>query len=158
MGGALSTFIAQNLGAGQGQRVRSGLKTALVMALTYITAASLAVYAFAPQIMGMFVSSGAGGEVIGAGVSYLRPMCVYLMISNVDAMMQYFFRCLGEFRTVMFVSLSQIVLRVILSFMLVPRYGVPAIAHSTAVGWVMIFFVLSWLICKRFKHGALDRS
>jgi len=154
VGVALSTFIAQNLGAGHGERVRSGLKTALTMAMSYTTVAALAVYAFAPQIMSMFVSSGAGGEVISAGVSYLRPMCIYLMLSNVDAIMQYFFRGLGEFRTVMFVSLSQIVLRVILSFLFVPRWGVPAIAHSTAVGWLMIFFVLSWLVHRHFKRTA----
>ena len=80
-----------------------------------------------------------------------------MLFRSVDAMMQSFFRGLGEFRTVMLVSLSQIALRVVLSFWLVPRLGVPAIAHSTAAGWVMIFFVLTWLMRRYFKTTASKR-
>ena len=151
VGVALSTFIAQNLGAGQGERVRAGLRTAFFMVVCYMVTVSAVVYAFAPDIMSMFVSSDKGAGVISAGVSYLRPMCVYLMFGSVDAIMQYFFRGLGHFRTVMLVSLSQIVLRVLLSFLFVPRWGAPAIAHATAVGWAMIFFILTALTRKHLK-------
>ncbi|MBR1896107.1 MAG: MATE family efflux transporter [Pyramidobacter sp.] len=146
VGVALATFVAQNLGARHAERVRGGLRTSIVMVLVYVAVASSAVFIFAPQIMSMFVSGSGGEAVINAGVIYLRPMCVYMMLSSVDAMMQSFFRGLGEFRTVMLVSLSQIALRVALSFWLVPKWGVPAIAHSTAVGWVLIFFILVALI------------
>ena len=140
---ALSTFIAQNVGARHGERVRGGFRASVMMVVTYSAVASLFVYAFAPSIMSFFVSGKSGAAVIEAGVLYLRPMCFYLILSSVDAAMQSFFRGLGKFRITMLVSLSQIVLRVILSFWLVPKFGIPAIAHSTAVGWVMIFCVLS---------------
>ena len=156
VGVALSTFIAQNLGAGQKGRVRAGLRTVFIMVFCYVLAATAVVYAFAPRIMSMFVSSEESSEVIAAGVSYLRPMCVYLMIGSTDAVMQYFFRGLGQFRITMLVSLSQIVLRVLLSFLFVPRWGAPAIAHATAVGWLMIFFVLSWLTRKHLKMIAVQ--
>ncbi|MCI6259942.1 MAG: hypothetical protein MR616_02185 [Pyramidobacter sp.] len=48
--------------------------------------------------------------------------------------MQSFFRGLGEFRIAMIVSLLQTVLRVILSFWLVPSLDIPAIAHAAAAG------------------------
>ena len=154
---ALSTFIAQNVGARHGERVRGGFRASVMMVVAYSAVASLFVYAFAPRIMSFFVSGKSGAAVIEAGVLYLRPMCFYLILSSVDAAMQSFFRGLGKFRITMQVSLSQIVLRVILSYWLVPKFGIPAIAHSTAVGWVMIFCVLSWLTRKYLAQLAPSR-
>lgn len=157
---AESTFIAQNLGAGHAERVRAGVRASFVMNLAYVSVACTLVFRNAAAIMGIFVPDGSNSVIIEAGSLYLRPQSVYLALSAVDVVMQSFLRGLGEFRVVMVVSLLQIVLRVILSFWLVPSLGIPAIAHATAAGWVMIFFALIVLSRRRLRQidGRLQRA
>lgn len=157
---AESTFIAQNVGAGHAERVRAGFRAGLVMNLMYVAVACTLLFLNAAAIMGIFVPGGSNPVIVQAGSLYLRPQAVYLTLSAVDVVMQSFFRGLGEFRIVMIVSLLQIVVRVILSFWLVPSLGISAIAHATAAGWLLIFFVLSVLSHRRLRQidGRLLRA
>ncbi len=148
---ALATFIAQNLGARQPYRVKSGFKTAFVTEFIYIVSAALVLYAEAPAIMGIFVSGSGGSSIIDAGTQYLRTMAFYLIISMIVAVHQSALRGLGEFRIVMIVSLIQIVIRVVLSFVLVPVLGIPATAHATAAGWLAVMFWIISAVSKRLK-------
>ena len=157
---AESTFIAQNVGAGHAERVRAGFRAGLAMNLAYVTVACTLLFLNAAAIMGIFVPGGSNPVIVQAGSLYLRPQAVYLALSAVDVVMQSFFRGLGKFRIVMIVSLLQIVVRVILSFWLVPSLGISAIAHATAAGWLLIFFVLSALSYRRLRQidGRLQRA
>lgn len=157
---AESTFIAQNVGAGHAERVRAGFRAGLVMNLMYVAVACTLLFLNAAAIMGIFVPGDSNPVIVQAGSLYLSPQAVYLALSAVDVVMQSFFRGLGEFRIVMIVSLLQIVLRVILSFWLVPSLGISAIAHATAAGWLLIFFVLSVLSHRRLRQidGRLLRA
>lgn len=157
---AESTFIAQNVGAGHAERVRAGFRAGLVMNLMYVAVACTLLFLNAAAIMGIFVPGDSNPVIVQAGSLYLRPQAVYLALSAVDVVMQSFFRGLGEFRIVMIVSLLQIVVRVILSFWLVPSLGISAIAHATAAGWLLIFFVLSVLSHRRLRQidGRLLRA
>ncbi len=69
IGLAISTFTAQNLGAGRVDRVRRGLRSAAVAALLIAVAVALAMYAFGKVFMGIF---SADPEVIRIGYEYLR--------------------------------------------------------------------------------------
>ncbi len=152
VGASISTFIAQNLGAGHAERVRAGFRTGAAMILAYAVPAGTLLFINAPRIMEIFVSGAGESDIVSAGTVYLRPMAVYLLLSGIDTAMQSTFRGLGRFRTVMLVSLSQIIIRVILSFNLVPVYGIPAIAHSTGVGWMLIFFWLTRELHRSFAR------
>lgn len=149
---ALSTFIAQNLGARQLARITSGFFTAMAADVIYIAAAGTLLFLKAPAIMGIFVSGAAGPGIINAGVEYLRPMAFYLVISVFVALFQSTLRGLGEFRIIMMVSLIQIAIRVYLSFRLVPCLGIPATAHSTVIGWIAVLFWLAPAAYGRLKE------
>ncbi|MGI6074895.1 MAG: MATE family efflux transporter [Pyramidobacter sp.] len=149
---ALSTFIAQNLGARQSGRIASGFFTAMAADVGYIAVAGALLFWKAPAIMGIFVSGAASPGIIDAGVQYLRPMACYLTISVFVALFQSTLRGLGKFRIIMTVSLVQIAIRVFLSFRLVPVLGIPATAHSTAVGWLAVLIWIAPPVCRRLKE------
>lgn len=149
---ATATFCAQNIGAGHVERVKSGYKVGLVMDFVYAVLACAALYWGAHGVMTIFVSGESSGSVIiGTGVEYLRWMAFYYTIAAVDEVQQGFFRGLGAFQTTMLVSLLQIIVRVSLSFLLVPRMGIPAIAHATGIGWAMVFVGMSLYSWHRLK-------
>ena len=149
IGNAEATFIAQNMGAGQYGRVRQGLRTGAVSAFAVMAVLVPVVWLLSPSIMGLFLSHASPDSLlIATGTTYLRIQVFYLLISCLDSAMQYYFRGLARFRLVMTMSMVQIVLRVALTFLLTPRWGIPAIAHATLAGWLAIFFPLLYLTRK----------
>lgn len=70
-GNAYSTFIAQNYGAGEKERIRKGTRQSFLISFTFCIIISAAVWTFAGNLMQIFVKSGETA-VIAAGVSYLR--------------------------------------------------------------------------------------
>lgn len=69
-GNAFSTFIAQNFGAGQHDRIRRGVKVAIGVSTAFSVVVSAAVFIFAEELMMMFVSGGED-EIITVGPNIL---------------------------------------------------------------------------------------
>lgn len=77
-GNAYSTFIAQNYGAGNRERIKKGTKQAFALSILFCIFISALVFIFAGQLMGIFVSK-AETEVIACGIKYLRGRrCILL--------------------------------------------------------------------------------
>ena len=70
-GNAFSTFIAQNYGAQKADRIRAGLKGAVLTSMGFGAVLSALVWVFARPLMGLFVEAGETA-VIQAGVLYLH--------------------------------------------------------------------------------------
>ena len=70
-GNAFATFIAQNKGAGKQDRIRRGLRSAVLCALVFCVVVSAAVFVFAQPLMRLFVDASETA-VIAEGVRYLR--------------------------------------------------------------------------------------
>ena len=70
-GNAFSTFVAQNYGAGNIERIKEGTKKAFALSITFSLVISALVFAFARPLMLIFVKS-TEMAVITAGVHYLK--------------------------------------------------------------------------------------
>ena len=70
-GNAFSTFIAQNYGARQQNRIRQGIRTAVTASICFCIVVSIFVWLFADKLMLMFVKPE-DVEIISTGVTYLR--------------------------------------------------------------------------------------
>ena len=70
-GNAFSTFIAQNYGAGEKERIKKGLKGAVLSAFAFCIVVSALVFIFAGPLMGLFVEAGESA-IIAEGILYLR--------------------------------------------------------------------------------------
>ena len=57
-GNAFSTFIAQNYGAKESERIRAGLKSAVCISMAFCVVISALVFAFARPLMAIFVDAG----------------------------------------------------------------------------------------------------
>ena len=70
-GNAFSTFIAQNFGAGKQERIRSGIRSALLTATLFSLTVSFLVFVFADKLMLLFVKPEETA-IIAIGVQYLH--------------------------------------------------------------------------------------
>ena len=70
-GNAFSTYVAQNYGAGQTDRIRKGIRSAGLCSAVFCVCISVLVCIFAAPLMGIFIDPGESA-IIAAGVNYLR--------------------------------------------------------------------------------------
>lgn len=137
-GNAFSTFIAQNYGAGNKERIRKGLKGAVLVSSLFCIAISSAVWIFARPLMGLFVNEDETA-IIKEGIRYL----------HIEGTFYWGIGCLfllyGLYRAIavpaMSVALTVISLgtRVLLAYFLssIPAIGVAGIWWAIPIGWIL---------------------
>ena len=81
------------------------------------------------------------GEVIAAGARYTGTMAYLYLFAYMGEVIQGFFRGLGRLRLTMVASLLQVVLRVVLSYFLIPVWGMYGICVAVASGWVLLVLI-----------------
>lgn len=137
-GNAFSTFIAQNYGAKQEERIRKGLKGAVLAAFIFCVIISAAVWVLARPLMTLFIS-GDETAIITEGVRYLRIEGVFYCGIGCLFLLYGLYRALG--RPAMSVVLTVISLgtRVALAYALssIPAVGVAGIWWSVPIGWIL---------------------
>ncbi len=137
-GNAFSTFIAQNYGAKEEQRIKSGLKGAVICSMGFCIVISAAVCIFARPLMEIFVDAGEA-LIIQEGVRYLRIEGVFYAGIGCLFLLYGLYRALG--RPGMSVALTVISLgtRVLLAYLLstVPSVGVVGIWWAIPIGWFL---------------------
>lgn len=144
-GNAFSTFIAQNFGAGQQDRIRRGIRSAVLVTTLFALLVSALVCWFAPWLMSLFVSASET-EIIAIGVQYLRiEGSFYVGIG-------YLFLLYGFYRAVAMPSMSVVLTvvslgtRVFLAYALasMPAVGYTGIWWSVPIGWALADGVGVW--------------
>ena len=99
---ALSTFVGQNLGAHQHERVKKGVWFGLICSCLLAEIVGLLSYLFAPQMIGLFNNSR---EVIDYGVQHMRAICLFYCLLAFSHCMAAVMRGAGKATVPMFTML-----------------------------------------------------
>lgn len=152
IGSAMTTFIAQNKGAKQEDRIQKSLKIGLWMEVVYWIFIGTVIYIISDKIMYLFVSDSTN-TVVGMGVSYLQAMAFFYFMPAMTNGIQGYFRGLGKLKINFYSTLIQMIGRVGMAYILVPRLGVFGIALSCFMGWlVMLGFEVPYYFYYRRKQ------
>lgn len=135
-GNAFSTFVAQNFGARKRQRIRRGIRQALLITCLFSLAVSLLIFLFAEPLMLIFVKPDEV-EILRIGAQYLRIEGTFYALIGI------LFLLYGYYRSVRMPGMSVILTvlslgtRVALSYILasLPPVGVTGIWWSIPIGW-----------------------
>ena len=137
-GNAFSTFIAQNYGARSWERIRAGLKGAILTSTGFSIAVSALVCAFAGPLMGLFAEAGEV-EVIAEGVRYLRIEGAFYCGIGCLFLLYGLYRALGRPGMSVVLTVISLGTRVALAYALsaIPALGVRGIWWSVPIGWAL---------------------
>lgn len=137
-GNAFSTFIAQNYGAGQSKRIRSGIRSALWTVLLFCIATSILVYSFAPQLMEIFVRSSET-EIIAIGVKYLRIEGACYLGIGILFLLYGFYRGINRPGMSVILTIVSLGTRVLLAYITssIPSIGLIGIWWAIPIGWFL---------------------
>ncbi len=145
--------IAQNLGRGNYKRMGKFYLMGIFSVTVLIVTLGTLLFLFRNQVLGIFTSNP---DVIAAGALYSGTMIIPYYFAYWGEIIQGFFRGIGRLRLTMIASLLQIVLRVILSFLLIPVWGIRGICAAIVTGWVLLVILeggYSVHVCRRIMRG-----
>ncbi len=139
VGNSVSSFTAQNTGAGEYMRVRRGFKTGLVLAVVIAAVFSLCYCIFAEKLIYIFMDSEDADNtaVAEAGMMFLRVVSPFFTAVAAKLAADGVLRGAGNVRAFMITTFSDLILRVAFAFILKPAYGALGIWLSWPVGWVI---------------------
>ena len=132
-GNAFSTFIAQNYGAGKEERIRKGLKSAVLSSSVFSLAVSALIFIFAGDLMKMFV--GNEPNVIGTGTRYLRIEGSFYIGIAWLFLLYGLFRAVGRPGFSLVLTVISLGLRVAVAYVMAPDHGIDWIWWAIPIGW-----------------------
>ena len=137
-GNAFSIFTAQNYGARQTERIKKGIRTAILTTVSFSLFISLCVCLFARPLMSLFIDSSESA-VIAEGVRYLRIEGAFYFMIGILFLLYGLYRALGKPGMSVVLTIVSLGTRVILAYALsaVPALGVVGIWWSVPIGWFL---------------------
>ena len=151
---AITTYIAQNRGAGQKQRIRPGFAAGLRLELGYWVLVGSVTWCLRKPMIALFVSGQGAQSVVAQGAAYLGCMAVLYGLPALTNGFQGFYRGMGKMTTTLLGTCTQAGLRALFAALLAPRVGLPGIAAACALGWAaMLLFEVPYYFYTCRKQG-----
>ena len=150
-GNAFSTFVAQNYGAGKTDRIKEGIKKAVMMSVAFCLVISLLVFIFARPLMMIFVDPSET-EILAAGVEYLRIEGSFYCGIGCLFLLYGLYRAIKRPGMSVVLTIFSLGTRVVLAYILsaVDFIGVTGIWWSVPIGWALAD-VVGFLYYKKNK-------
>lgn len=146
---AMSSYTAQNIGAGKPDRVKQGYKASMLMVLIFSIIITAAIYLFGPNLLGLFLNQGAEGSAMSYGLKYMQTVSVFYVLMGFMFVGNGLLRGAGDMGAFMLSSMSNLFVRVATAYLLAHFIGSSAIWWSIPTGWA-VGSVFSFL---RIKSG-----
>ena len=137
----ITTYIAQNRGAGRQDRIRRGFAVGLGMEAAYWMLIGGVVTLFKTPLAAMFVTGEGADRVIALAVQYLGTMALFYLLPAMTNGFQGYYRGMGNMPMTLLGTLIQTSLRVVTTCILAPRMGMYGIAFACATGWCVMLMV-----------------
>lgn len=154
----ITTFVAQNRGAGKNQRVRGGFCKGLQLEFCYWLLICVLVTLLKKQMIALFVTGEDARQMILTGSRYLGIMAWFYLLPAFTNGLQGFFRGMGRMRVTLAGTFIQTSLRVIFTWLLAPRLGIYGIALACAIGWsFMLLFEVPYYFQTRPNYFLLQQ-
>lgn len=155
-GNAFSTFIAQNYGAKEKERIQKGLKEAVRISSIFCIIISILVYIFAKPLMMIFIDANET-SIILEGVRYLRIEGAFYIGIGCLFLLYGLYRALGRPGMSVVLTVFSLGTRVALAYILssIPTLGVTGIWWSVPIGWALADIV-GLVYYKKNKHNLLS--
>ena len=152
MAHAMTSVMAQDIGAGKMERSNRTFYIGMVMEIVFGTFMGVILYTFSNPIMQLFTKDP---EVIAAGERYLHVIAFMYPLPGLTNGLQGYFRGIGDLKVTLWSSMINMGVRVIACFIMVFHYsmGFISVPWSYFIGWIaMIAFELPFLVDYMHHH------
>lgn len=158
-GNAVSTFTAQNLGAGQIDRVREGYHASYRIIIGFAVFLALVSHLFCAPIISLFVDTDASPVAFQTGASCLRFLGTFFCFIGFKSITDGVLRGAGDVNVYMIANLVNLTIRVSVAKLCSPIFGIQVIWYAVPLGWLANYLIsYAWYRTGNWKRKALVKK
>ena len=116
---AMSSFTAQNIGAGKYERVKEGLKACLLMVAVFSLLITVIIFLFGNQLLSLFLDPGDASGAMGYGLAYMHTVSLFYILMGLLFVPNGMLRGAGDMAAFTFSSMANLFSRVGIAYALV---------------------------------------
>ena len=134
---AMSAFTAQNVGAGNYDRVKKGYRSAALISAAVAGLFTIGYMLFGKFFVSMFLESDSSGEALKIGTESIKIISSFYVVLSVKLVSDAVTSGAGAMKLFAIATFADLLLRVALSYALAPFYDITGIALSWIIGWTV---------------------
>ena len=149
---ASGTFVGQNWGAKQKQRIRDTLKKIMGMQIAWGLFSCLIVYLFGQAII-RFVTGTQSEEILDNAVMSLRIHFPFFPVLGVLLAMRVSMQSMGQKTAPVVSSVIELLMKIIAALWMIPAFGFVGVCVTEPVTWVImtVFLITVYMVKTRKK-------
>lgn len=140
-GNAVSTFTAQNIGAGKAERVKKGYRFSYLMVAAFAVFIAVVVSLFHGPIIASFLGSTMTGKAYEVGTGYLSFVGFFFALIGLKACTDGVLRGSGDVFVFTVANLVNLGIRVFVAFHFAPVWGLAAVWFAEPMGWTANYLI-----------------
>ena len=148
LGTAVSTLVSQAVGAKKPKQATATLLTGSVLTAGISLLLTGFVFAFGGDLIALF---GVSAPSVAIGYDFFRAIAIFYPIFGLATAMRGYIEGIGAVLWSACFGIASLLLRIALSYALVPFFGNMVIAYAEGFSWCFLCFVYA-AICARFVH------
>ena len=140
-GNAVGTFTAQNIGAGQTERVKEGYRASYRIVIGFAVAIAVVVALFHGPIISSFLKGDNTSAAYTTGVGYLSFIGWFFVFIGLKTCTDGVLRGAGDVVVFTIANLVNLAIRVFTAFHFAPIWGVAAVWYAVPMGWLANYLI-----------------
>ena len=135
LGNGLSGFTAQNVGAAKPDRIKSGYFCGCQLAWLITVPFLTAFFIFPKQLLLLFMNAQSS-QALNTGIEFLNILSPFYFFVGTKLISDGALRGSGAMKTFMIATFTDLILRVVLSYILAVPFGITGVWLSWPIGWL----------------------
>ncbi|MDO5425304.1 MAG: MATE family efflux transporter [Eubacteriales bacterium] len=132
----ISSFSAQNIGAGKNDRVKAGFRAGFFMMLLIALPFFVAFFFFDGPMLRLFMNEGSE-NAMAVGRDFLRTVSPFYFVVCMKLLADGVLRGAGAMKQFMITTFADLIIRVVLAYALAGIWGTSGIWMSWPIGWTI---------------------
>ena len=138
---SMSSYTAQNIGAGKPERVVKGYHAANLMVAFFAVTLCVCIEIFYRPLISLFIGAGGSETALRTGQAALRFEGFFYCWIGFKMACDGLLRGAGDMKVFTLANLINLSIRVVVSIACAPRFGIEWVWYSVPMGWFMNFVI-----------------
>ncbi len=138
---SMSSYTAQNIGAGKPERVVKGYHAANLMVAFFAVILCVCIEIFYRPLISLFIGTGGSETALRTGQAALRFEGFFYCWIGFKMACDGLLRGAGDMKVFTLANLINLSIRVVVSIVCAPRFGIEWVWYSVPMGWFMNFVI-----------------
>ncbi len=144
IGNAMSSYTAQNIGAGKLGRVVKGYHTAYGIVAVIAIVLMLPLELFSEGLIRMFLGDDGTPIAMDTGISYISFMGWFFVFIGLKMITDGLLRGSGDMTVFTIANIVNLSIRVLVAFIFAPVYGIRMVWIAVPIGWAANWIISYW--------------